>query len=326
MPVLQTNNYFPPFPFKNRHLNTIAPALFRKGHDIIYKRYRIDTWDNDFIDFDLSPVKSSSVVIILHGLEGNSHKAYVKGTAKAVNSIGLDAIAINHRGCSEEDNLLFSSYHSGKTDDLDLVVNYALSELSYEKVYLVGFSLGGNILLKYLGEDKGINSEKITAAVGVSVPCDLKSTAYELSKWSNWVYLHWFLKTLKQKALGKIKKHNNHSISINNIKAAKSFYEFDELFTAPVHGFKSAENYWEQSSCLQFLDKITIPSLIINALDDPFLPQECYPYKIADHKSNIFLHTPKFGGHVGFMTNLRFEKMLWHEVQMLGFLKRHLQH
>ena len=127
MPVLQTNNYFPPFPFKNRHLNTIAPALFRKGHDIIYKRYRIDTWDNDFIDFDLSPVKSSSVVIILHGLEGNSHKAYVKGTAKAVNSIGLDAIAINHRGCSEEDNLLFSSYHSGKTDDLDLVVNYALS-------------------------------------------------------------------------------------------------------------------------------------------------------------------------------------------------------
>jgi len=324
MPIVQADDYHPPFLFRNKHLNTISPTLFRKVNDIKYRRYRIETTDSDFIDFDISTIKSTSAVIIIHGLEGNSNKAYVKGCAKAVNSIGLDALAVNLRGCSEEDNLLISSYHSGKTDDLELIINYALTKLNYHNIYLVGFSLGGNIVLKYLGENNSRNSKAVIAVVAISVPCDLRSTAYELSKSSNRIYLYRFLRTLKRKALIKIKNHNNTTISPVKIKQAKSFYEFDDIFTAPVHGFTNAEDYWNKSSCLQFLDKIDNPCLIINALDDPFLPQECYPNKIADQKSNIYLHTPKFGGHVGFMTNLHFRKILWNEKQITDFFSKYL--
>jgi uncharacterized protein len=324
MPLLRNDNYQPPLPLKNKHLNTITPTLFRKVSGVYYKRYRINTSDNDFIDYDVSTVGSNSAVIILHGLEGNSHKAYVKGIVKEVNAMGLDAIAINQRGCSEEDNLLLSSYHIGKTDDLGLVIDYAISQFKYKKLHLLGFSMGGNMVLKYAGENDGVNSEKVISVTAISVPCHLKSAAYQLSKWSNKLYLFRFLRTLKQKALLKIEKHHEKSLSITKIKAAKSFYEFDNIFTAPVHGFKNAEDYWEKSSSLNYLVNINVPTLIINALDDPFLPPECYPNKIAAHKSNIYLRTPKFGGHVGFMTNLHFEKKLWHEVQTVNFLSEHL--
>ncbi|NJO89438.1 MAG: alpha/beta fold hydrolase [Chloroflexia bacterium] len=156
--------------------------------------------DNDFIDFDISTVNSTAVAIIIHGLEGNSHKAYVKGSARAVNSIGIDALAINLRGCSEEDNLLLTSYHSGKTDDLELIVNHAINKFSYESVFILGFSLGGNITLKYAGEEFLKSQNKIKAVAAISVPCDLKATAFQMDKTSNYVYLHRFLKTLKKKS------------------------------------------------------------------------------------------------------------------------------
>ncbi len=324
MPLINTDNYFPSFLFQSKHLNTVTPTLFRKVDGVNYIRHRLNTPDNDFIDFDISAVKSSTVAIIIHGLEGNSHKAYVKGSARALNSIGIDALAVNLRGCSEEDNLLFTSYHSGKTDDLELIVNHAINKLGYESVFILGFSLGGNITLKYVGEEFPKSLNKIKAVAAISVPCDLKATAYQMDKTSNYIYLHRFLKTLKNKALNKLIKHKNKEFLSKAIRNANSFHEFDDLFTAPVHGFKNAEDYWNQSSSLQFLSQINLPTLIINALDDPFLPQECYPYKIANQKSNISLQTPKYGGHVGFMTNFRFEKMLWHEKQIVDFFLRHL--
>lgn len=323
MPIVSVDNYLPPFPFKNRHLNTASPTLFRKVKGVEYTRYRIGTPDADFIDFDISSVKSNAVAIIIHGLEGNSNKAYVKGAVRAINSIGIDALAINLRGCSEENNLLFSSYHSGKTDDLELIVNQAINQLTYQNVYLLGFSLGGNIVLKFAGEGRSKFYDKIRAIAAISVPCDLKATAYQMDKTSNFIYLHRFLKTLKKKALEKIDKHRVKSYSVSQIKSAKSFREFDDLFTAPVHGFKSAEDYWEQSSSLQFIPQITLPTLLINALDDPFLPQECYPYKVVELKSTIYLQTPKYGGHLGFMTSLYFNELLWHEKQIVNFFNKH---
>jgi predicted alpha/beta-fold hydrolase len=324
MPVINADDYLPSFLLKNKHLNTIAPTLFRKVTGVNYKRHRLNTPDGDFIDYDVSTINSKSAAIIIHGLEGNSHKAYVKGAARALNSTGIDALAMNLRGCSEEDNLLFTSYHSGKTDDLELIVNQSISKLGYENIFILGFSLGGNITLKYAGEEFAKSHDKIIAIAAISVPCDLKATAYQLDKPSNYIYLHRFLKTLKKKAINKLIKHKNNAFSVNKLKLANSFSEFDDLFTAPVHGFKNAEDYWIRSSSLQFLPKINLPALIINAHDDPFLPKECYPYKIANQKSNIYLQTPKFGGHVGFMTNFRFEKMLWHERQIVDFFRKYI--
>ncbi len=320
MPVIQNRDYKPPFIFKSNHLNTIVPALFRKVNSIEYIRYRIETNDNDFIDIDRSSVNAKTAAIITHGLEGNSHKPYIKGLAKTLNEIGIDAIAVNLRGCSGESNLLLSSYHSGKTDDLGTIIDFVKQKWEYEKIVLIGFSLGGNITLKYVGEQgKGI-PDFVKLAVGISVPCDLKSSALYLSKVSNWAYLQRFLLTLKKKALEKIDKFDATTIKREDIKKTKSFFEFDNLFTAPIHGFMDAEDYWAKCSCKQFLSSISIPTLIINAKDDPFLPDECYPYSEANDNPFIFFEVPEYGGHVGFMTKTNFKHHFWHELRIASFL------
>lgn len=321
MPTLETINYTPPFIFKNRHLNTISPTLFRKVNDIIYKRYRIDTPDGDFIDFDRAIQNSNSVLIITHGLEGNSQKAYVKGSARAIAQLGIDTVAVNLRGCSEEPNLLLSSYHSGKTDDLECIVNHCINEFKYKNIYLLGFSLGGNITLKYLGEQSTKIVNRVKAAVAISVPCDLKSSSIQLNKRINWIYLQRFMKTLKEKALYKIEKHDYRLISKKQIINTHNFYEFDNIFTAPVHGFENAEDYWEKCSSTHVLDKIVVPTLLINALDDPFLVDKCYPYDAANVNPNLFFETPKYGGHVGFIDHYPFDEQLWHEKRLVRFIK-----
>jgi len=321
MPIVEAKNYTPPFIFKNRHLNTISPTLFRKVNDIQYKRYRINTPDGDFIDFDRTNLNSSSVLIITHGLEGNSQKAYVKGSARAIAQLGIDTVAVNLKGCSEEPNLLLSSYHSGKTDDLKHIVNHCINEFKYQNIYLLGFSLGGNITLKYLGEQSTKIVNRVKAAVAISVPCDLKSSSIQLNKKMNWIYLQRFMRTLKEKAIYKIEKHNYKLISKKRIINARNFYEFDNIFTAPVHGFIDAEDYWEKCSSRHFLDSIAIPTLVINALDDPFLAEKCYPFDAANNNPNLFLETPKYGGHVGFIDHYPFSEQLWHEKRLVNFFK-----
>ncbi len=324
MPFIQNTDYNPPFIFRNNHLNTIMPALFRKVKDINYTRFRIETNDHDFIDIDRSSVDSKTAAIITHGLEGNSHKPYIKGITKILNEIGVDAIATNLRGCSGEPNHLLSSYHSGKTDDLAAVINHARQILKYEKIVLIGFSLGGNITLKYVGELGRDIPDFVKLAIAISVPCDLKSSAIHLSKASNWIYLQRFLRSLKQKALDKMKVNNALNMNRMDIIKTKSFFEFDNLFTAPIHGFEDAEDYWAKCSCKQFLTSISIPTLLINAKDDPFLPDECYPYTEANSNHFLYFEVPEYGGHVGFMTNYHFKFPLWHEKRIMRFLNEKL--
>lgn len=323
MPIIALNNYKPPLIFRNKHINTIAPALLRKVKGVAYTRHRINTDDGDFIDIDRVSTGSSAVLIISHGLEGNSYKAYVKGSANTAAKIGMDAIAVNLRGCSEEPNKLLSSYHSGKTDDLELVINHCIKKFAYEKIYLLGYSLGGNITLKFVGEKGTSISDKIGGAIGVSVPCDLKSSSVQLSKRANWVYLQRFMRSLKRKALYKIENHKVTTISKNDIKKANNFHDYDDLFTAPVHGFASAEDYYEKCSSKYFLSDIKVPTLIINALDDPFLGKECYPFREARENDFVFLETPKYGGHVGFSNGFPFKEQLWHEKRIATFLQEY---
>ena len=299
MPIIQSS-YNPPFLFKNGQFSTIYYGLWRKISDFEQKRERIDLPDSDFLDLDwsFSKTKSDKVIILLHGLEGHGQRPYITGAAKAFNNQGYDACAVNFRGCSGETNRLFRAYHSGATEDLDAVVQHILKNKNYSKVYIKGISLGGNMVMKYIGEGMKLPKE-IKGVVGVSVPCDLYSSAKELLMLKNYAYSNRFKKHLTDKLKLKLVLFPD-KISKGDIQNIKTLIDFDDIYTSPAHGFKNALDYYEKSSCLQFLPNIKIPALIINAKNDSFFGPECYPYQVAEKNPNLYLETPVYGGHVGF--------------------------
>ncbi len=332
MPILTQSTYKPNALFKYPHLNTIFPVIFRKVENIIYTRERILTLDNDFIDLDFSKVNSKKLVIVLHGLESNSHEYYVKGIIKAFNNIGWDGMAMNFRGCSGEMNRSISSYHSGISEDLAFVIDYIEQKKIYSEIVLVGFSLGGNVILKYLGERGGEGGGErsreragggnipstITSAAVVSVPCCLKGSSQQLAKRNNQIYMKRFIHSLKKKM--KIKSEIFPSeLNYNIFQKVQTFQDFDDAYTAPYHGFIDAEDYWAQCSSKKYVADIKVPTLLINALDDPFLDEECFPFQAATHNPNLFLETPKYGGHVGF-TTLGLKNEYWHETRIIQFV------
>ncbi|MDO6471253.1 YheT family hydrolase [Maribacter sp. 1_MG-2023] len=299
MPLIDST-YDPPLFFKNGHLSTIYSGLVRKVSDVEQIRIRITLPDSDFLDTDWSYASSTSqkLVIIIHGLEGSSKRAYIKGSAKVLTQSGYDVCAINLRGCSGTANKLFRSYHSGATEDLQAVIEHVLNLDEYQSIYLHGFSLGGNLLLKYLGE-KRERANEIKGAVAISVPCQLADSLHQLLQFKNAIYA----KRFKGNLIKKLKLKQElfpELISVTDIENIKTLKDFDNFYTSRAHGFKDAMDYYAKSSSLQFLDKIKVPTLIINALNDSFLGSECYPIEIAKHHSNLFLEMPKYGGHVGF--------------------------
>jgi len=305
-------NYKPPFFLFNAHLETIYPSLLRKVDYLSHTAERIATPDEDFLDLFWMNHPSKKVVIISHGLEGNAQRQYVTGMARALFINGFDTLTWNYRGCGTEMNRRLRFYHSGATDDLDVVVRHAKSK-GYEEIYLIGFSLGGNITLKYLGEQK--EKSQIKRAVAFSVPMDLKNSCDKISEPSNFVYSRRFLKSLKLKVITKSKIMSG--IEIKGIEKIKTLYEFDNYYTAPLHGFLNALHYYESCSSLFFVNNITTPTLIISAKNDPFLSEECYP-DLNGH-SVVTFECPVRGGHVGFS---QFSKngLYWSEEQAVKFL------
>jgi predicted alpha/beta-fold hydrolase len=318
MALLAESTYNPKIFFKSKHLNTVYRTLFN-NYDIAYQRKRIETKDGDFIDLDFSLVGSSKVTIVIHGLEGSSESSYVKSLVKVLNDNCIDVIAINLRGCSGEPNRLLSSYHSGKTDDLHEVISYIEDQFNYDIFYIVGFSLGGNVTLKYLGENQFKIPTKVNGAVTVSVPCDLKGSSASIAKFWNKVYMQRFLRSLKQKSLYKLKQFPNSFLKEETILKVKNFYDFDNLYTAPAHGFKDAFDYWEKSSSKQFIQNINVPTLLITASDDPFLSNSCIPIPEAKNNDHFHLEVTKYGGHVGF--NSKNDNGLWLENRIVQFLQ-----
>lgn len=299
MPLIPSN-YKPPFPFRNGHFSTIYAGMFRKVNGLTQKRERLELSDGDFLDLDWSESKSptNKVVILIHGLEGNAQRHYIIGSAKKINQNTIDACAINLRGCSGEQNRLYRTYHSGATKDLEEVIQHILATKSYTNIYLMGYSLGGNLVLKYLGERDKIPIE-VKAAVGVSVPCSLKSACDELLKSKNTLYSQRFKKHLLAK-LNEKRLLFPKTISEADIKSINTLKDFDDVYTSQAHGFKDALDYYEKCNCLQFLPNISIPSLILNAKNDSFLGEACYPFSQALENPNLYLEVPDFGGHVGF--------------------------
>ncbi len=316
---MNDNDYHPPLLFGNGHVQTIYPVLFRKVTDVRYVRERITTRDDDFLDLDWSRIHSKRLAVISHGLEGNSTRAYVKGMVRAVNQGGWDALAWNYRGCSGEPNTKLRSYHNGATDDLASVIDHAASTGRYTEIALIGFSLGGNLSLVYLGRDK-VN-HKVSKAITFSVPCDLEASAAVLARPSNKLYMKRFLIMLHQKIKDKMKLLPG-ALDDTGYDAIKNFKEFDDRYTAPIHGFKNAEDYWRKCASRQFIPEIKIPTLIINAINDPFLPKECFPVVEAGYNTHVTLEMPKSGGHVGFVSFNK-EKIYWSEHQVTCFLNDH---
>ncbi|MFD2248115.1 YheT family hydrolase [Pontibacter ruber] len=313
MPLLPSK-YKPPFYLFNGHIQTIIPSLFRQVAGVYYERERLTTPDEDFIDVDWSKIGSSELVVLSHGLEGDTGRPYIQGMVKAFNSHGVDALAWNYRSCSGEPNKLLRSYHLGASDDLDLVVRHALRSGSYETVYLVGFSAGGNISLKYLGEAPELVPQEIKRAAVFSVPVDLKSSAKKISR----IYTQRFLKTLGQKLEQKRQMYPDQ-VDLTNYSNFWSFPEFDDRFTAPIHGFKNAEDYYTQVSSKQFLLNIKVPTLLVNAKNDPFLSKKCYPTEEAEQNPYFYLEMPQDGGHVGFVEDMR-NDIYYSEARAVRFL------
>ena len=310
------SDYKAPLLFRNGHIHTIYPTLFRKLEGVHYRRERITTPDNDFLDVDWSVVGSDRLVIISHGLEGHTHRAYVKGMAKAVNEEGIDALAWNFRGCGGEANRQFRLYHNGATDDLHTVIEHAAA--NYAKIYLVGFSMGGNISLLYLGRKDFAVPDAVEGCVTFSVPCDLTDASVALERRENSIYMKRFLRLLHEKVRMKMELYPER-IDDRNYDQLKTFKDFDDRYTAPIHGFDSAEDYWQKCSCRPWLGKIKVPTLIVNSIDDPFLQGGCYPQEECSSNSNLTLEITRYGGHVGFVGD-GVKGRYWSEQRALQFI------
>ena len=299
MPLVPSS-YKPPSRFKNDFISTVYSGIVRKVKGVSQQRERMTLSDDDFLDLDwsYSKTKTNKLIILLHGLEGNAQRAYMLGAAKLFNQNNFDAVCVNFRSCSGEFNLKFRSYHSGETEDLEDIIQHIISTKHYSEIYINGFSLGGNIALKYAGEGR-IIPKQIKSVVAVSVPIFLYGSMLELHKFKNVLYHDRFIRHLKNKLKHKLKQFPD-KISNDNTKRIKSLKDFDDIYTSKAHGFKDALDYYDKNSSLQFLNNISIPTLLINAKNDSFLSSECYPIKEAKTNSNLFLEMPDYGGHVGF--------------------------
>ncbi|GAA4311155.1 alpha/beta fold hydrolase [Pontixanthobacter gangjinensis] len=318
MPVLK-DNYTPPGIFKNADVSTIYSAKLRKVEMPVYERERIELSDGDFIDLDWSysrSFESDNLVILLHGLAGDTGRPYMRGMAKAFNLKNWDALAMNFRGCSEELNRLYRSYHGGASDDLAEVITHVLSLKKYRRIMLVGFSLGGNMMLKYLGENRS-RPDEILGGVGISVPCDLAGSLGAINRMRNFVYSKRFELNLKQHLYERAKKFPDR-LDRKQISACSSLRDIDDLYTSKAHGYNNAADYYEKASALNFLPGIKKPTLIINAANDSFLSKKCYPRDIAERSDNLFLEIPQYGGHVGFVTS---GDIFYHEQRATEFME-----
>lgn len=318
MPLIEGSSYCPPFLLQNGHLQTLYPSLARKLSPSLYQRERIETPDDDFLDLDWSRVNSRRLVIISHGLEGSTYRHYMIGMAAMMNRHGWDALAWNYRYCSGEINRRLRMYHNGCVDDLDCVLRHALKDGRYDAAALVGFSLGGNLTLMYLGSMAEKLDARVRRAVAFSVPCDLKAGALHLAKTKNCIYMKQFLASLHTKIRGKMAQMPG-IINDDGYENIRDFRGFDDRYTAPINGFKDAEDYWEKCSSAKFLSAIPVPTLLVNAQDDPFLAPECYPVEQARKSRFVHLEMPQHGGHVGFV-QFNAEGAYWSEHRAAEFL------
>ncbi len=281
-------------------LQTIYTSLFVSVPHVAYRRERLELADGDFLDFDwMDGASDQPVVVLFHGLEGSSDSFYARDLMHALRQRGWTGVVAHFRGCSGEDNRLPRAYFAGDSVDIETMLRHVRAQHPDRPLYAVGVSLGGNALLKWLGEQGEAARKLIIAAVAVSAPLDLTAAGHALdSGFNRNVYTARFLATLKAKALRKADKFPG-LLDADAIEAATTFREFDTLVTARLHGFRDADDYWFKVSSKPLLKSIAVPTLVINAKNDPFLPAAALPGP-ADVSSAVTLEQPDTGGHVAF--------------------------
>lgn len=287
-------DYKPSFLFKNGHISTCFPTIFRRI-EVRYRRERINTPDLDFIDIDWIKNGNTKVIVLCHGLEGSSRSHYIQGVAKYFSERGWDVLAMNYRGCSGEINRKVKFYNMGQIEDLDEVLKRTSD---YQKVVIAGFSLGGGLVLNYLGSKKEI-PQNIFCALAVSAPCDPLGSARTFIKKENKIYTKYFMNKLKKKMKEKSVVFPG-KIDIDQILKCQTLEEFDNVFTASEYGYRDAEDYYEKVSPKKAIPFIKVPTFILMAEDDPIMSNGCYPVREAKKNKYVTLQITKYGGHVGY--------------------------
>lgn len=306
------------------HLQTIWGGVLRSAPQVPLTRARWEMPDGDFLDVDeLAADAAAPRVIVLHGLEGSSRSPHVLGLLQEARRRGWGGVAMNFRGCSEAPNRLRRSYHGGETGDLAWVIAQVHARHPSSPLVCVGFSLGGNVLLKYLGEQGAGLPGPIRAAAAVSAPFDLARSAHALEHGFSRVYGRRLVASLKRKTRHKLARYPD-LVDARALQAVRTLAEFDELVTAPLHGFADAADYWASSSSARFLPRIHCPTLLINAQDDPFLPAEALPARAAADNPFLSALFPSGGGHLGFLEG-RWPgaPVAWAEIRVVEFLARY---
>lgn len=320
--------FTPAWWLNHAHLQTLYPALFRKTPPPALHRERLITPDNDFIDIDYCGTGSAPLIILLHGLTGNSQSSYIKGLQRVLHQHGFRSVTLNFRGCSGEYNRRARCYHSGETEDIHFLYQTLRQREPNTPMAVIGFSLGGNVLLKWLGEQG--NQLDLFAAVAVSVPLLLNVCATKLDNGFSKLYRANLLRELKHYISAKQRHLEQHGLQeeankikqLGDLTAINSFWQYDDLVVAKLHGFNNAHDYYQQSSSRQFLKSIAIPTLVIQAHDDPFMTPDVLP-RLDELSPTIQLEITQGGGHVGFVAGANpFKPIYWLEQRILAFLKQ----
>ena len=310
-------NYPAPLWLPNGHLQTIYPAICIAKPAIAFRRERWDTPDGDFVDVDFVDGRPGApFVVLFHGLEGSSDSHYARAMMAAVAARGWSGAVPHFRGCSGEANRAPRFYHSGDAAEIDWIVRRLHARSGGGKFYATGVSLGGNALLRWLGESQH-QAEFVDAACSVSAPLDLAQGGVSLSRGFNRVYTRMFLQTLKPKCVAKLKQFPG-LFDLDALHAARDLYAFDNVVTAPLHGYRNTDDYWDRASAKHVLNDITVPTLVLNALNDPFLPGRHLPRCAA---APVLLDYPAHGGHVGFAVGRLPGRLDWLPQRLIHFLE-----
>lgn len=296
--------YHAPWGFSHGDLQTVYPTLFRRLPLLPYRRETLTTTDGDFLDLDWllqGDARKRPLAILAHGMEGTSQAIYIRGVALCLAQAGFDILAWNMRGCGGRPNRKRHFYHSGKTDDLRAVIVRALK--SHARYALVGFSLGGNVVLKHLGEIGQSGEYRHTPLIGaaaISVPIDLQACADRLSQFRNFIYEKRFLLSFQSKVKAKMRAEPGR-YAFPSFQGIRSIRDFDNAFTAPDFGYENAETYWAANASLHFLPHIQSPTLMLSSVDDPILSPTSHPSALAEKHEHLIFEQSLQGGHCGFM-------------------------
>ena len=311
------------------HAQTVFGRSTRRKYGIIFNRRRIDTPDGDFIDLDFPEVagyplpEDVPLVLLLHGLEGNARRSYAYETYRQLAQLGVRSVGMNYRSCSGEINRVARFYHSGATDDVGLVLTTLADWFPYTRRGLIGFSLGANLTLKFLGERGAAGPDWVQAAAAISPPFNMKTSSALLEKGIARLYVRYFLRTLHQKVLAKADLLEP-VVDLEKVLAARTFREFDEAGTAPLGGFRDADDYYDKCSTAQFLPHIQVPTLLLRALDDPLFEPDDVPYDVIAANNYLTSAITPQGGHVGFVEGYPGRFSCWAEQEAARYLAEQL--